>query len=85
MWYNPEKGKLYDEKTIRENLMQHKESMAGYYIRPTCTFSEKFVNEYRKPIDKNPETKGTIIAIMTTIISLLLLTGCIVIKKKKNI
>ena len=85
MWYNPEKGKLYDEKTIRENLMQHKESMAGYYIRPTCTFSEKFVNEYRKPIDKNPETKGTIIAIMTTIISFLLITGCIVIKKKKNI
>lgn len=85
MWYNPEKGKLYDEKTIRENLMQHKESMAGYYIRPTCTFSEKFVNEYRKPIDKNPETKGTIIAIMTMLTSLLLLTGCIVIKKKKNI
>ena len=85
MWYNPEKGKLYDEKTIRENLMQHKESMAGYYIRPTCTFSEKFVNEYRKPIDKNPETKGTIIAIMTMLISLLLITGCIVIKKKKNI
>ena len=85
MWYNPEKGKVYDGETIRENLWQHKESMAGYYIRPTCTFSEKFVNEYRKPIDKNPETKGTIIAIMTTIISLLLITGCIVIKKKKNI
>ncbi len=85
MWYSPEKGKLYDEQTIKENLWQHKESMAGYYIRPTCTFSEKFVNEYRKPIDKNPETKGTIIAIMTTIISLLLITGCIVIKKKKNI
>ena len=85
MWYNPEKGKVYDEHTIKENLWQHKESMAGYYIRPTCTFSEKFVNEYRKPIDKNPETKGTIIAIMTMLISLLLLTGCIVIKKKKNI
>lgn len=85
MWYNPEKGKVYDEHTIKENLWQHKESMAGYYIRPTCTYSEKFVNEYRKPIDKNPETKGTIIAIMTTIISLLLITGCIVIKKKKNI
>ena len=85
MWYNPEKGKVYDGETIRETLWQHKESMAGYYIRPTCTYSEKIVNEYRKPIDKNPETKGTIIAIMTTLISLLLITGYIVIKKKKNI
>ena len=84
-WYNPKKNKIYSTREIRDNLYYKTESMAGYYIRPTCTFSEKFVNEYRKPIDKNPETKGTIIAIMTMLISLLLLTGCIVIKKKKNI
>ena len=59
-YYSPVKNKKYTAQEIRNNLYNHSEEMAGYYIRPMCMTNASFVSQYRKIDEENKNEDGII-------------------------
>ncbi len=79
IWYNPQKNKSYTAMQIIDILTDQTESMAGYYIRPTCTTEAAFTSIYNpnkikgstitdnsKKDDtvKNPDTSDNLVVVV---------------------